>query len=83
MNSLAAADGDDDFELVARGERGRAMLAAEGVGVPLDVLSDPETGQQAVIDLLQALIDLGWRLSDEVGRCYFAHAEPTDSMVSV
>ena len=68
------ADAQDDW---------LSMLPAEGVGVPLDVLSDPETGQQAVIDLLQALIDLGWRLSDEVGRRYFAHAEPTDSMVSV
>lgn len=68
------ADAQDDW---------LSMLPAESVGVPLDVLSDPETGQQAVIDLLQALIDLGWRLSDEVGRRYFAHAEPTDSMVSV
>ena len=60
-----------------------SMLPVEGVGVPLDVLSDPDTGPQAVMDLLKALIDMGWRLSDEVGRRYFAHAEPTDSMVSV
>ena len=32
--------------------------------------------------MLNRLLDAGWRLSDEVGRLYFAHAEPNDAMVS-
>ena len=38
--------------------------------------------RRAVLALLDQLLDAGWRLSDEVGRLYFAHAESTDSMVS-
>jgi uncharacterized alpha-E superfamily protein len=59
-----------------------ALLPQEGVGVSLAELCDPQSGGQAVLDMLTRLIDAGWRLSDEVGRRYFAHAEPTDSMVS-
>ncbi len=59
-----------------------AMLPADGVGVSLAELSDPRRGHQAMTDLLNKLQELGWRLSDEVGRRYFAHALPTDLMVS-
>lgn len=59
-----------------------ALLPHEGVGVSLAQLSHPETGHAAVLALLNRLLDAGWRLSDEVGRRYFAHAEPTDSTVS-
>lgn len=59
-----------------------ALLPHEGVGASLAELCDPETGSQAVLNVLDRLTDAGWRLSDEVGRRYFAHAEPTDSMVS-
>lgn len=59
-----------------------ALLPHEGVGATLTELCDPETGSEAVLNLLNRLIDVGWRLSDEVGRRYFAHAETTDSMVS-
>ncbi|HET8869162.1 MAG TPA: alpha-E domain-containing protein, partial [Aquabacterium sp.] len=59
-----------------------SLLPSEGVGATLSELCDPHTGRAATLKLMQTLIDLGWRLSDEVGRRYFAHAEPTDSMVS-
>ena len=59
-----------------------ALLPHEGVGVSLTELCDPEKGHAAVLSMLNRLIEAGWRLSDEVGRRYFAHAEPTDSMVS-
>ena len=59
-----------------------ALLPHEGVGASLAELSDPDTGHDAVLNMLNRLIDVGWLLSDEVGRRYFAHAEPTDSMVS-
>jgi uncharacterized circularly permuted ATP-grasp superfamily protein/uncharacterized alpha-E superfamily protein len=59
-----------------------ALLPQEGVGVSLASLCDPKTGDDAVIALLDRLIEASWRLSDEVGRRYFAHAEQVDSMVS-
>ena len=59
-----------------------ALLPTEGVGQPLSVLADPVSGPAAMEKLLESLVSLGWRLSDEVGRRYFVHAEPTDSMVS-
>ena len=59
-----------------------ALLPAQGVGQTLAQLADPVTGAVAVQHLLHSLIELGWRLSDEVGRRYFVHAEHTDSMVS-
>ncbi|HEX5312719.1 circularly permuted type 2 ATP-grasp protein [Aquabacterium sp.] len=58
------------------------LLPAEGVGLPLSLLADPASGAAAMQQLLESLVTLGWRLSDEVGRRYFVHAEPTDSMVS-
>jgi len=67
-----------------------ALLPHDGVGVSLAELCAPIKGSgmgrdaelDPVLALLNRLIDAGWRLSDEVGRRYFAHAEPTDSMVS-
>lgn len=59
-----------------------ALLPHEGVGVSLEELCDDLTGHAAVQAMLDRLLETGWRLSDEVGRLYFAHAEPTDSMVS-
>jgi uncharacterized circularly permuted ATP-grasp superfamily protein/uncharacterized alpha-E superfamily protein len=59
-----------------------ALLPHEGVGASLAELCDPVSGRAAVSTLLNRLTEAGWRLSDEVGRRYFAHAEPTDSMVS-
>jgi uncharacterized circularly permuted ATP-grasp superfamily protein/uncharacterized alpha-E superfamily protein len=59
-----------------------ALLPQEGVGVSLADLCAPEGGREAVLAMLDRLVDAGWRLSDEVGRRYFAHAERTDSTVS-
>ena len=59
-----------------------ALLPPLGVGATLASLCDPVSGHGAVLALLDQLLDAGWRLSDEVGRLYFAHAESTDSMVS-
>ncbi|TAK94704.1 MAG: hypothetical protein EPO09_09120 [Aquabacterium sp.] len=59
-----------------------ALLPHVGVGCTLPDLCDPASGDEAVLGMLNRLIEAGWRLSDEVGRRYFAHAEPTDSMVS-
>ncbi len=58
------------------------LLPHEGVGASLAELCDPVHGRAAVLAMLDRLIDASWRLSDEVGRRYFAHAEPTDAMVS-
>ena len=72
-------------KLPARPDRGGDLLALlphEGVGATLAELCDPEHGHARVLALLDRLIDASWRLSDEVGLRYFAHAEPTDSMVS-
>lgn len=59
-----------------------AFLPHEGVGASLVDMCHPDSGREAVLNMLNRLIDAGWRLSDEVGRRYFAHAETTDSMVS-
>ena len=63
-----------------------ALLPHEGVGASLAELCDPvddgAKGHAAVLAMLDRLIEAGWRLSDEVGRRYFAHAERTDSTVS-
>jgi uncharacterized circularly permuted ATP-grasp superfamily protein/uncharacterized alpha-E superfamily protein len=59
-----------------------ACLPAQGVGVSMAELSDPQDGHAAVVSLMGRLIEAGWRLSDEVGRNYFAHAESNDAMVS-
>ena len=37
---------------------------------------------RAAMSALKRLVDAGWRLSDEVARLYFVHAEPNDAMVS-
>jgi len=58
------------------------LLPHQGVGVTLQELCDPKTGHAAVLALLNRLLETGWRLSDEVGRQYFVHAEQHDSMVS-
>lgn len=63
-----------------------ALLPHQGVGLTLDELCDaggaPEQGLQRVKALCTRLVDAGWRLSDEVARLYFVHAEPNDAMVS-
>jgi uncharacterized circularly permuted ATP-grasp superfamily protein/uncharacterized alpha-E superfamily protein len=59
-----------------------ALLPQEGVGVTLEELCEPELGNAAVLTLAQRLMDAGWLLSDELGRRYFAHSEPTEQMVS-
>jgi uncharacterized alpha-E superfamily protein len=59
-----------------------AWLPHQGVGVPLTDLCDAVEGDKALQTMLSRLVDASWHLSDEVGRCYFAHAEQTGSMVS-
>jgi uncharacterized alpha-E superfamily protein len=58
------------------------LLPQEGVGVDLEVLIQPVGGEEAVTALSQRLIEAAWRLSDELGLRYFAHAEPNEQMVS-
>ena len=48
----------------------------------LDELCDPTQGPERLLALCSRLQDAGWRLSDEVARLYFVHAEHNDSMVS-
>jgi hypothetical protein len=45
-------------------------------------LCEPELGNAALLTLAQRLMGAGWLLSDELGRRYFAHSEPTEQMVS-
>jgi uncharacterized circularly permuted ATP-grasp superfamily protein/uncharacterized alpha-E superfamily protein len=59
-----------------------SCLPAQGVGATMAELSDEKDGHAAMVTLLEGLITSGWRLSDEVGRNYFAHAETQDAMVS-
>jgi uncharacterized circularly permuted ATP-grasp superfamily protein/uncharacterized alpha-E superfamily protein len=59
-----------------------ALLPQEGVGVTLEELCEPELGNAALLTLAQRLMGAGWLLSDELGRRYFAHSEPTEQMVS-
>ena len=59
-----------------------ACLPPEGVGATMAELSHPQDGHGATVALMGRVIEAGWRLSDEVGRCYFAHAEAQDAMVS-
>ncbi|MCH8178159.1 MAG: circularly permuted type 2 ATP-grasp protein [Proteobacteria bacterium] len=66
-----------------------ALLPHQGVGLSLAELCQPcapGTGDGQDLLRVQALcarlIDAGWRLSDEVARLYFVHAEPHDAMVS-
>ncbi|MBC7699327.1 alpha-E domain-containing protein, partial [Aquabacterium sp.] len=59
-----------------------ALLPQEGVGVTLEELCETELGNAALQALAQRLMHAGWLLSDELGRRYFAHSEPTEQMVS-
>ncbi|MDI1260325.1 circularly permuted type 2 ATP-grasp protein [Aquabacterium sp.] len=59
-----------------------ALLPQEGVGITLEELCEPELGNAALQVLAQRLMQAGWLLSDELGRRYFAHSEPTEQMVS-
>ncbi|MEY4766535.1 MAG: hypothetical protein RI907_3208 [Pseudomonadota bacterium] len=59
-----------------------ACLPTHGVGATMSQLADPQDGHAATIAMAERLLEAGWRLSDEVGRCYFAHAEAQDAMVS-
>jgi uncharacterized circularly permuted ATP-grasp superfamily protein/uncharacterized alpha-E superfamily protein len=59
-----------------------ALLPHQSVGLSLDDMCDPAAGRERVAALADRLIDAGCRLSDEVARQFFVHAEPNDSMVS-
>ena len=59
-----------------------ALLPHQGVGLSLQDLCDPEQGRANMLALTQRLLDAGWRLSDEVARQFFVHAEANDSTVS-
>jgi uncharacterized alpha-E superfamily protein len=52
------------------------LLPQQGVGAPLEELIQPGTGDVAVLALCRRLSEGAWRLSDELGLRYFAHAEP-------
>ena len=58
------------------------LLPQQGVGTPLDDLIQPGSGEAAVLALCKRLIDGAWRLSDELGLRYFAHAEPAHQTLS-
>jgi uncharacterized circularly permuted ATP-grasp superfamily protein/uncharacterized alpha-E superfamily protein len=58
------------------------VLPHEGVGITLDELCDPVEGPELLKALCARLVDASWRLSDEVARLFFVHAEPNDAMVS-
>ena len=59
-----------------------ALLPHQGVGITLDELCDPAEGPERLKALCGRLVDASWRLSDEVARLFFVHAEPNDAMVS-
>lgn len=59
-----------------------ALLPHQGVGSTLDELCDPALGPERLLALCARLIDASWRLSDEVARLFFVHAETHDAMVS-
>ncbi len=59
-----------------------ALLPHQGVGVDLEALCDPVDGHARVLAMCDRLLDASWRLSDEIARQFFVHAEPNDSMVS-
>jgi uncharacterized alpha-E superfamily protein len=58
------------------------LLPQEEVGVSPEVLTAPGGGTDAVLALAQRLLEASWRLSDELGHRYFAHAEPNEQTMS-
>lgn len=58
------------------------LLPLEGVGLNLADMVTPGTGEAAVDALTQRLIEASWRLSDELGLRYFAHAQPSAQTIS-
>jgi len=50
--------------------------------VPLEELVRAGDGEKAVLALSQRLAEAAWRLSDELGLRYFAHAEPAEQTMS-
>lgn len=58
------------------------LLPQSGVGVPLTELIQAGSGPKAVLALTHRLGDAAWRLSDELGLRYFAHAEPNEQTMS-
>ena len=58
------------------------LLPQNDVGVPLTELIQAGSGPKAVLALTHRLGDAAWRLSDELGLRYFAHAEPNEQTMS-
>ncbi len=58
------------------------LLPIEGVGVELAAMVQPRRGEEVIVALANRLVDAGWRLSDELGHRYFAHAEPNEQTMS-
>jgi uncharacterized circularly permuted ATP-grasp superfamily protein/uncharacterized alpha-E superfamily protein len=58
------------------------LLPVEGVGLNLADMATPGAGEAAVEALAQRLMEASWRLSDELGLRYFAHAEPSAQTMS-
>jgi uncharacterized circularly permuted ATP-grasp superfamily protein/uncharacterized alpha-E superfamily protein len=58
------------------------LLPIEGVGVELAAMVQPRRGEDVIVSLANRLVDAGWRLSDELGHRYFAHAEPNEQTMS-
>ena len=58
------------------------LLPQMGVGVSLQDLVHGTQGQAAVQALCLRLTEASWRLSDELGLRYFAHAAPNAQSLS-
>ncbi len=58
------------------------LLPQQGVGPSLEELVAAEGGEEAVRALSLRLGNAAWRLSDELGLRYFAHAEPAEQTMS-
>jgi uncharacterized circularly permuted ATP-grasp superfamily protein/uncharacterized alpha-E superfamily protein len=59
------------------------LLPQSGVGMPLADLVEANKGTPALLAICQRLNEASWRLSDELGLRYFAHAEPHDQTLSI